>query len=102
MLDIQERQREEMRHRFPEDLQRDDANPHREGSIASSIEEQTAKLPSDLFLWSALGALGCSCFLYTCGKKHESLFVGQWAAPLLLLGIYNKIVKVAGSDRASP
>jgi hypothetical protein len=33
------------------------------------------------------------------GKKHASLFVGQWAAPFLLFGVYNKLVKVAGSDR---
>ena len=26
-------------------------------------------------------------------------FVGQWVPSLLLLGVYNKIVKVAGSDR---
>ena len=30
-----------------------------------------------------------------------SLFVGQWVAPFLLLGVYNKIVKVAGSDQLS-
>ncbi len=35
------------------------------------------------------------------GNKKESLFVGQWVAPFLLLGVYNKIVKVAGSDRAT-
>jgi hypothetical protein len=32
------------------------------------------------------------------GKKHAALFVGQWAAPFLLLGIYNKLVKIHGSD----
>ena len=32
------------------------------------------------------------------GKKHEALFVGQWVAPFLLLGIYNKMVKQHGSD----
>jgi hypothetical protein len=31
-------------------------------------------------------------------KEHAALFVGQWAAPLLLLGIYNKLVKLHGSD----
>ena len=35
------------------------------------------------------------------GKKHSALFVGQWAAPFLLLGVYNKIVKVAGHDKES-
>lgn len=29
----------------------------------------------------------------------SALFVGQWAAPFLLFGIYNKIVKVEGSDK---
>jgi len=27
---------------------------HREGKIARSIEQQTAKIPSDAFLWSAV------------------------------------------------
>ena len=35
------------------------------------------------------------------GSKDESLFVGQWAAPLLLFGVYNKLVKIGGSDRVS-
>ena len=28
---------------------------HKEGEIAKKIENQTAKLPSDIFLWAALG-----------------------------------------------
>jgi len=74
---------------------------HREGMIARTIEEQTAKMPSDLFLWAALGSIGCSLFLQATGKQHESLFVGQWAPTFLILGLYNKLVKVAGSDFAS-
>ena len=27
-----------------------------------------------------------------------ALFIGQWAAPFLILGIYNKLVKQHGSD----
>jgi hypothetical protein len=30
---------------------------HAEGSVAKSIEQQTAKLPSDLFLWAAIGSI---------------------------------------------
>jgi hypothetical protein len=33
------------------------------------------------------------------GKKEASLFVGQWAPTFLILGLYNKLVKIAGSDR---
>lgn len=71
---------------------------HSEGSVARAIEQQTAKLPSDLFLWAAGGSIAGSLLLQFSGKQHESLFVGQWAPTFLLLGIYNKIVKVAGSD----
>ena len=72
-----------------------------EGTVARTIEQQTAKLPSDLFLWAALGSIGVSAALQLAGKQKVSLFVGQWVAPFLLLGVYNKIVKVAGSDRLS-
>lgn len=73
-----------------------------EGVVARTIEQQTAKLPSDTFLWAAIGSIGVSATLQLLGKQKASLFVGQWVAPFLLLGVYNKIVKVAGSDRLSP
>lgn len=71
---------------------------HAEGGLALSIEEQTAKLPSDLFLWAAGASIVGSLALKVSGRDHQSLFVGQWAPTFLLLGLYNKIVKVAGSD----
>jgi len=76
----------------------DKAESHSEGTVARSIEQQTAKLPSDVYLWAAGGAIATSAVLQLTGKSKASLFVGQWVAPFLLLGVYNKIVKVAGSD----
>jgi hypothetical protein len=73
---------------------------HSEGTVARTIEQQTAKLPSDVFLWAAVGSIGASALLQLFGKKQASLFVGDWVSPLLLFGVYNKIVKVAGSDKA--
>ena len=73
---------------------------HREGSVARAIEEQTAKLPSDTFLWLACGSIAASLALKFMGREKDANFVGQWAPTLLILGLYNKIVKVAGSDRA--
>jgi len=32
------------------------------------------------------------------GRKDASVFVGQWAPTLLILGLYNKLVKQLGSD----
>jgi hypothetical protein len=85
--------------RFREAQETQEAREHTEGPVARTIESQTAKIPSDVYLWSALGSMGISLMLQLTGKKEESLFVGQWAAPFLLLGVYNKLVKVAGSDR---
>jgi hypothetical protein len=74
-------------------------NPeHQEGKVAKAIEKQTAKIPSDVYLWAAVGAMGVSLALQLAGIKHKSLFVGQWAAPFLLMGLYNKIVKLEGHD----
>lgn len=71
---------------------------HTEGTVARAIEQQTAKLPSDLFLWAAGASIAGSLLLQMSGRAHGSLFVGQWAPTLLILGLYNKLVKVAGSD----
>ena len=72
---------------------------HSEGKVAKAIEQQTAKVPSDVFLWAALGSMAVSAGLKIAGQRHTALFVGQWAAPFLLLGIYNKLVKLEGSDK---
>lgn len=71
---------------------------HSEGPVARAIEEQTAKLPSDLFLWAAGGSMLCSLGLHMMGRKHDAILVGCWAPTLLILGLYNKIVKVAGHE----
>ncbi len=71
---------------------------HSEGTVARMIEQQTARLPSDVFLWTAVGSMGVSLALHLAGKRRMSLFVGQWAPSILILGLYNKIVKTHGSD----
>lgn len=71
---------------------------HTEGTVARTIETQTAKLPSDTFLWAAILSMGASATLQMMGNKHASVFVGQWAPTILILGLYNKLVKQLGSD----
>ncbi|MFD2036698.1 hypothetical protein ACFSKL_17975 [Belliella marina] len=71
----------------------------KEGQLAKEIEKRTAQIPSDIFLWSSVSAMGVSLALKAIGKSSTALFVGQWAAPFLLVGIYNKIVKTTGSDK---
>lgn len=56
-------------------------NENTEGATAKAIEEQTSKLPSDLFLYASLISMGTSLALKCTGRQHTALFVGQWAAP---------------------
>ena len=78
-----------------------EAQEHGEGNVARAIEKQTAKLPSDLWLWASFAAIGVSMVFHSQGKREDGLFVGQWVAPFLLFGVYNKLVKIGGYDRAS-
>ena len=78
-----------------------EARKHSEGTLARNLEDQTARLPSDVWLWSAIGAMGVAATYQAFGRRATSLFVGQWVAPLLLIGVYNKLVKTHGSDRVS-
>ena len=80
------------------EFQRAEALSHTEGPVARTIEQQTARLPSDTFLWLAVSAMAASAALQIGGKQHVSLFIGQWAPSFLLFGIYNKLVKQLGSD----
>jgi hypothetical protein len=74
-------------------------NPQRkEGQIAKAIEGQTSRLPSDTFLWAAVGAMTASLTLKLLKKDEAAMFIGQWAPSLLILGLYNKIVKLEGHD----
>jgi len=76
-----------------------DSAPRSEGRFARSIQRQLATLPSDPFLWAAIGSLGVSAALHASGRRHASLFVGQWAPAFLLLGLYDKLVRQRDADR---
>ena len=69
-----------------------------EDRFTGSIERQTSRLPSSTFLGLAIGSMVASATLQVVGQRHWALFVGQWAAPFLILGNYNKMVKQHGSD----
>lgn len=71
----------------------------KESGLARPIENYTARLPSDTFLWLAGASILGSLSLRMMGRKNDALFVGEWAPTFLILGLYNKIVKVAGHDR---
>jgi hypothetical protein len=88
----------------------------REGRFARMIEAQTSKIPSDVFLWAAAGTAVAALALQIRGgrgrgprfapprfvtRRLDAAFVGQWAPTILLLGLYNKVVKLLGHDAPS-
>jgi len=69
-----------------------------EGPVAKAIEQYTSKLPSDTFLWASLGSVALALALEAAGHKEKANFVAHWAPTILLLGVYNKKVKLHGSE----
>lgn len=70
---------------------------HAEGDLARLIEQQAAKLPSHWFLFAALGSMCVSLGCELADRKRASRFIGMWPTPLLMLGMYNKLVKTLGT-----
>jgi hypothetical protein len=70
---------------------------HAEGDIGRLLEQQTAKIPSHWFLLGAIGSMATSLLLELTGRSRVSRFVAQWPAPLLIMGMYNKLVKTLGT-----
>ncbi len=70
---------------------------HAEGELTRLIEQQTAKLPSAVFLLGALAAMGASVVLEVRGRTRMSTFVGMWAPTLMIAGVYNKLIKTVGT-----
>jgi hypothetical protein len=72
-----------------------------EDRFTGAIESKTAQVPSTGYLAAALGSMAGSLILKIAGRDEWALFVGQWAAPFLIMGVYNKMVKQHGSDAVS-
>ena len=77
------------------------AGEAQEDQVTAAIENVTSKVPSSIFLAAAGLSIIASVSFQAAGKKPEALFVGQWVAPFLILGLYNKMVKQHGSDATS-
>ncbi len=74
------------------------AGQAQEDQLTGAIESYTSKVPSSVYLALAIASIGASVSFKIAKRDHAALFVGQWVAPFLLLGIYNKMVKQHGSD----
>ena len=74
------------------------AGAGKEGATTKAIESYTAGMPSGLFLSLAIGSIALSAMMMLTGRKNVANFIGQWAPTILIMGLYNKLVKVEGSE----
>jgi hypothetical protein len=68
--------------------------PKEEGKLTTQIEERTGRVPSIAYLALAVGSMAASAACMLSGKKQIANFIGQWAPSLLVIGVYNKLVKI--------
>ena len=74
------------------------ASKKEEGMFTKRIESLTTQVPSATFLTVGLGAIAASAFFQLQGNESRSRFFGQWVPTILLMGLYNKVVKLHGSE----
>ena len=74
-------------------------NNKREGETTKKIEQVTSAIPSATWLVAGGGAMLAAIILKATGRDAGANFVGQWVPTILMLGLYNKMVKLMGSDR---
>jgi hypothetical protein len=66
----------------------------REGKTTAALERGTSTIPSIVWLIAAGASIVGSAALMLSGRRNDANFVGQWAPTFLLLGVYNKLVKI--------
>jgi hypothetical protein len=71
---------------------------HGEGATTKAIEHYTSMVPSGVYLSLAIGSIGLALMMKMAGRDKDAEFIGQWVPTILILGLYNKLVKLQGSD----
>jgi hypothetical protein len=71
-----------------------------EDQFTKTVEGYTAAVPSSAYLGVAIGAMGLSLICQMTGRGKWGNFIAQWAPTWLILGLYNKLVKLEGHDQS--
>jgi hypothetical protein len=69
-----------------------------EDQFTKSVEEYTASIPSSAYLGVAIGAMALSLMCQATGREKWGNFIAQWVPTWLIIGVYNKVVKLEGHD----
>lgn len=70
-----------------------------EDQFTKSVEEYTSAIPSSAYLGVAIGAMALSLLCQATGRGKWGNFIAQWVPTWLIIGVYNKLVKLEGHDQ---
>jgi hypothetical protein len=70
-----------------------------EDRFTKTVEDYTGAIPSSAFLGVAVGAMALSFALQVTGQGKWGNFIAQWVPTWLIIGVYNKLVKLEGHDQ---
>ena len=70
-----------------------------EDQFTKNLETYTAAIPSTAYLTVAIGAMALSLACQVSGRGKWGTFIAQWVPTWLIIGIYNKLVKLEGHDQ---
>ena len=70
-----------------------------EDQFTKTVEEYTSAVPSSAYLGVAVGAMALSLFFQVTGQGKWGNFIAQWVPTWLIIGLYNKLVKIEGHDQ---
>jgi hypothetical protein len=73
-----------------------------EDQFTKSVEQYTAAIPSSAYLGIAVGAMALSLICQMTGRGKWGSFIAQWVPTWLIIGVYNKLVKLEGHDQTDP
>jgi hypothetical protein len=70
-----------------------------EDRFTKTVEDYTATVPSSAYLGVAVAAMGASLLFQMTGQGEWGNFLAQWVPTWLIIGLYNKVVKLEGHDQ---
>ena len=70
-----------------------------EDKFTKQVERYTAAIPSSAYLAVAVAAMAASLLFQAGGRGKWGNFIAQWVPTWLIIGLYNKMVKLEGHDR---
>jgi hypothetical protein len=76
--------------------------PRRVARIVHAIEERTSQIPPMGFMGLAVGSMVLAAAIEVFSKKKEyGNFIGLWAPSFLMMGIYNRLLRLESLEGRS-